>query len=77
MKSGWTGPRARGKTAEFTPTPELVHGVEVADPVWASLLRRAGVFSGKHIKPDLAAEAAHGIAGGVVTGDLPVKTTAL
>lgn len=76
VKSGWTGPRARGKTVGFTPTPELVHGVEVADPVWASLLRRAGVFSGKHINPGLAVDAAHGIAGGVVTGDLPVKTTA-
>lgn len=76
VKSGWTGPRARGKVATFTPTPELVHGVEVADPVWASLLRRAGVFSGRNIRPDLAAEAAHGIAEGVVTGDLPVKTTA-
>lgn len=76
VKSGWTGPRPRGKIAEFTPTPELVHGVEVADPVWASLLRRAGVFSGKHIRPALAADAAHGIAEGVVTGDLPSKTTA-
>lgn len=75
-RSGWTAPRARGAVATFTPTPELVHGVEVADPQWAALLRRAGVFSGKHIKPDLAAEAAHGLAAGVVTGDLPVKTTA-
>jgi hypothetical protein len=72
-KSGWTGSRARGRVADFVATPELVHGVEIADPAWASLLRRARVFSGKRVKPELAAEAAHGIAGGVVTGDLPAK----
>lgn len=50
VASGWTGPRATGKVAEFKPTPELVHGVSIADPVWAALLRRAGVFSGKKVK---------------------------
>ncbi|MFC4006798.1 hypothetical protein ACFOY2_06175 [Nonomuraea purpurea] len=46
-----------------------MHGVTVADPVWAALLRRAGVFSGKHVKEELAADALHGLRSGVV----PVK----
>ncbi|MEV4061623.1 hypothetical protein [Nonomuraea dietziae] len=69
--SGWTAPAARRGVAVFRPTPELVHGVSIADPVWASLLRRAGVFSGKHVKPELAADAGHGLASGVVVRDPP------
>ncbi|MFB9883063.1 hypothetical protein ACFFMN_34540 [Planobispora siamensis] len=72
-RSGWTAPGARRGVAVFRPTPELVHGVTVADPVWASLLRRAGVFSGKHVKAELAGDAAHGLAAGVVLSDLPVR----
>jgi len=45
--------------------------VSIADPVWASLLRRAGVFSGKRVRPELAGDAAHGLAAGVVISDLP------
>lgn len=71
--AGWTAPRARGEVAKFEPTPELVHGVTVADPVWGELLRRAGAFSGKKVKSGYAAEVVHGLAGGVVTSDLPVK----
>lgn len=70
-QSGWTGPRATGAVAAFTPTPELVHGVDVADPSWAALLRRAGVFSGKSIRQDMAGEAVAGLMSGVVTGRLP------
>ncbi|WP_067173139.1 hypothetical protein [Microtetraspora niveoalba] len=70
-ESGWTAPAPRRGVAVFRPTPELVHGVSVADPVWAALLRRAGVFSGKGVKPELAADARHGLAAGVVVGDLP------
>ncbi len=45
---GWTAPRQiGGDVAEWEPTPELVHGIEVADPLWAGLLRRCGAFSGK------------------------------
>jgi hypothetical protein len=47
--------------------------VSIADPVWAGLLRRAGVFSGKHVKPELADDATHGLASGVVVSDLPTK----
>ena len=65
---GWTAPRAHGAVAEFKPTPELVHGVEVADPQWAALLRRAGVFSGKRITPGMDGIE---IPEGVVTGSLP------
>lgn len=57
---GWVAPRAAGPVAEFTPTPELVHGVAVADPLWAALLRRGGAFSGKVVKPWLVALAAAG-----------------
>ncbi|MEV6155626.1 hypothetical protein AB0L53_35330 [Nonomuraea sp. NPDC052129] len=74
-RSGWTAPAARRGVAVFRPTPELVHGVSIADPVWAGLLRRAGVFSGKHIKPELADDATHGLASGVVVSDLPIKDT--
>lgn len=56
--SGWTAPSAVGETALWKPTPELVHGVQVADPLWASLLRRAGVFSGKPADADTRAAAA-------------------
>lgn len=48
--AGWTAPRQTGGVAAFKPTPELVHGVEVSDPLWAGLLRRAGVFSGKQLR---------------------------
>ncbi|GAB3163977.1 hypothetical protein [Microbispora hainanensis] len=70
-KSGWTAPTPTRRVAVFRPTPELVHGVAVADPVWAALLRRAGVFSGRPVRPDLAPDALHGLRAGVVTGDLP------
>jgi len=70
---GWTAPRATGAVAEFTPTPELVHGVEISDPSWAALLRRAGAFSGKGLRPDLAGME---VPGGIVAGALPVKDAA-
>jgi hypothetical protein len=48
--SGWTAPLPDGEVAEYRPTPELVHGITVADPAWAGLLRRGGAFSGKKIR---------------------------
>lgn len=45
----WIDARGDRKGVEFKPTPELVHGVEVASPSLALLLRRAGVFSGKSV----------------------------
>lgn len=63
---GWTAPLGRAAVAPFQPTPELVHGVTVADPVWASLLRSAGAFSGKRVKPELAAAVRRACATGVV-----------
>ncbi|MEU0571251.1 hypothetical protein ABZ297_38455 [Nonomuraea sp. NPDC005983] len=71
--SGWTAPAPKRGVAVFRPTPELVHGVSIADPVWASLLRRARVFSGKPVKPELAGDARHGLASGVVASDLPAQ----
>ena len=47
LKSGWVLPRPEAQPRPFRPTPELVHGVQVADAETAALLRRAGVFSGK------------------------------
>lgn len=72
---GWTAPRADGAVAVFTPTPELVHGVTIASPEWAALLRRAGVFAGP------SKGAVRGLDGievpdGVVTGELPVRDEA-
>ncbi|WP_103962874.1 hypothetical protein [Nonomuraea solani] len=72
--SGWTAPAPRRATAVFRPTPELVHGVTIADPVWAALLRRAGVFSGGPVKEELAADAEHGLRSGVVASELPEKS---
>ena len=57
-KSGWTKARPTRKFVEvFTPTPELVHGVEVDHPILAKILREAGVFSGKPNK--VTAEKSH------------------
>ncbi|MGW2563623.1 hypothetical protein ACWCXB_31240 [Streptomyces sp. NPDC001514] len=47
VAGGWTGPRPTAKAVAFRRTPELVHGVAVADPLMASALRSAGIFSGK------------------------------
>jgi hypothetical protein len=49
IKSGWVAPPPDRKVARYSPTPELVHGVEVASPQLAALLRSLGVFSGKPI----------------------------
>lgn len=49
-RSGWTGARDRTVVEQFTPTPELVHGVKVGHPALAVLLRTIGVFSGKGLK---------------------------
>lgn len=47
VAGAWTGPRPAAKAVAFRRTPELVHGVAVADPLMASALRSAGIFSGK------------------------------
>lgn len=49
-KSGWIAPRAH-RVAKFTPTPELVHGVEVSNPFLANVLKKHKYYSGKSIKP--------------------------
>jgi hypothetical protein len=75
QQTGWTAPRPSAPPAPFSVTPELVHGVTVASPEWAMLLRRAGVFSGKKLAsdPQLVAGAVHGLAQGVVTSELPSR----
>lgn len=48
-KSGWIAPRKHG-IEKYKPTPELVHGVEVANPFLASVLKKHKYFSGKNVK---------------------------
>ena len=50
VKSGWAGPKPTGNVAPFRPTPELVHGVTVANPFLATVLKKHGFFSGKGLK---------------------------
>ncbi|RJL23239.1 hypothetical protein [Bailinhaonella thermotolerans] len=45
-ESGWARLRGPRETAPTLPTAELVHGIAVADPALALLLRRAGAFAG-------------------------------
>lgn len=47
--SGWIAPRPHG-VVEFTPTPELVHGVSVENAFLAKVLKKNGYFSGKKAK---------------------------
>ncbi|MFI6057956.1 hypothetical protein [Streptomyces sp. NPDC051286] len=47
VAGGWTAPRPAAEPVRFHRTPELVHGVAVTDPLMASALRSAGVFSGQ------------------------------
>lgn len=80
--TGWTLPLPRGEAAEIRPTPELVHGVTISDPVWAHALRAAGVFAGhgaRGRKPsadasDLRRQADQG---GVVASELPSRSVLL
>jgi hypothetical protein len=50
IKKGWIAPPPDRRVAKFRPTPELVHGVTVEHPGLAIFLRKAGFFSGKHLK---------------------------
>ncbi|MEU3461070.1 hypothetical protein ABZ721_14065 [Streptomyces sp. NPDC006733] len=47
VAGAWTAPRPVAEAVAFRRTPELVHGVPVADPLMAGALRSAGIFSGK------------------------------
>ncbi|MGW7195312.1 hypothetical protein [Streptomyces chryseus] len=47
VAGAWTAPRPAVEAVAFRRTPELVHGVAVADPLMAGALRSAGVFSGQ------------------------------
>lgn len=50
IKKGWIAPPPERRVAKFRPTPELVHGITVGHPGLAIFLRKAGFFSGKHLK---------------------------
>jgi hypothetical protein len=47
VKSGWVASPPDRKVDRYSPTPELVHGVQVSSPQLAALLRSLGVFSGR------------------------------
>lgn len=47
VKSGWGAARVSTDAVDWRPTPELVHGVEVASPDFGRFLRKMGAFSGK------------------------------
>jgi hypothetical protein len=47
VASGWSAPAVPREAVAYRPTPELVHGVEIASPEMAALLRKLGWFSGK------------------------------
>lgn len=51
LASGWVAARRPQGPVPFTPTPELVHGIDVGAPGLALLLRKRGVFSGREPKP--------------------------
>ena len=55
--SGWVTPRPNASQAAFEPTPELVHGIIITDPLFAQLLRHAGAFSGKAVNIELLDQA--------------------
>ena len=46
-REGWALPHDDKQATQYTPTPELVHGVTVTSPFLASILKSAGAFSGK------------------------------
>lgn len=46
-KSGWISPRECPQVAEFQPTPELVHGVVIANPDLVPFFKKWKYFSGK------------------------------
>lgn len=47
VRSGWSTPVVSTEVVAYRATPELVHGVEVASPQMAAVLRAAGAFSGR------------------------------
>jgi hypothetical protein len=47
VASGWIAPRPPATVAKFRRTPELVHGVTVNHPYLATVLRKAGWYSGE------------------------------
>lgn len=49
LKKGWVARVGKKKVERFSPTPELVHGVVVACPEMARVMRKIGVFSGKSV----------------------------
>lgn len=51
--TGWAAPRPPVPAGTFSPTPEMVHGIVISDPVLAEVLRRGGAFSGRPVDPEM------------------------
>ena len=54
-RGGWCAPRPAKLAVAYKPTPKLVHGVAVANPHLAKLLRDQGAFSGQGLRGDMVA----------------------
>jgi hypothetical protein len=73
VKKGWIAPPPEGRPVEpYQVTPELVHGVAISCPHLATVLRKAGWFSGKEsvwvpvlAEPVRVVRDVHGFANGV------------
>jgi hypothetical protein len=48
-KEGWSLPHNDKCAVDYTPTPELVHGITVTSPFLAKVLKDSGAFSGKGV----------------------------
>jgi hypothetical protein len=55
-REGWALPHGDKCAVEYTPTPELVHGVTVTSPFLAKVIRDVGGFSGKGMKFHVGAD---------------------
>jgi hypothetical protein len=50
VAKGWIIPRWTTNPVDFKPTPELVHGISISNPMLAKALRNLGFFSGKPMR---------------------------
>jgi len=55
-REGWALPHDDRQAVQYTPTPELVHGVTVTSPFLASIIKSAGGFSGKGMSYHVGAD---------------------
>ena len=75
-KEGWSVPALDKTATQYTPTPELVHGVAVTSPFLAKLLNDSGAFSGHGVKFAVNATVVRDEAGGVIRVEPAASATA-